>query len=80
MVFYTDSTMPDAVAEIIWKRNPSVDPHDLVPAGLANLRKRCSEFIEIGFSKLVVVPMDAAREKDGNSLTQLADSLLDLQT
>lgn len=80
MVFYTDSTMPDAVAEIISKRNPSLDPHDLVPAGLSNLRKRCSEFIEIGFSKLVVVPMDAAREKDGNSLTQLADSLLDLQT
>ncbi len=80
MVFYTDSRMDDAVAAMISKRNPSVDPHELVPQGLANLRKRCSEFIEIGFSKLVVVPMDAASEKEGSSLTDLAGAVLDLQT
>lgn len=80
MVFYTDSRMPDAVAAIISKRNPNVDPHELVPSGLENLRRRCAEFIEIGFSKLVVVPMDAAIGANGSSLTNLAAAVLDLQT
>ncbi len=80
MVFYTDSEMPDAVASLIAKRNPSLDPHALVPAGLDNLRRRCMEFIEIGFSKLVVVPMDAALDTQDSSLTNLASAVLDLQT
>lgn len=79
MVFYAHEPLPDAVAAMIASRDPDVDPGDLVPVGNAALRARCEAMIDVGFSKIVLVPF--ARIADWNAeLETQAQSLLNLQT
>lgn len=79
MVFYAHSRLPDAVATLIASRNPDVDPHELVPVGIAALRARCEEMIAVGFSKIVLVPFAAITNWEAELSTN-AEALLDLQT
>lgn len=82
MVFAADGPLPDPLAALIARRNPEVDPHVLIPAGLDRLRARCEEYIAVGFSKLVIVPLGSGPPGDdpGERLRGLADGLLDLET
>jgi len=53
-----------------------------VAVGPDHLRARLGEYITVGFSKLVVVPLDEPDAIDGwdAALGTIADATLDLQT
>jgi probable F420-dependent oxidoreductase len=78
MVFYTHDPLPDVLAEVITKRTPDVDPHDLVPCGWNAVRARCEEFVAVDISKLVLVPFGAIT--DWSAELRAGAELLDLQT
>lgn len=79
MVFYTHGDIPDALARVIEQRNAGVDPTDIVAAGLSAIRDRCEEYVEHGFSKLVLVPMEEP-EAWTDELEHLAADVLPMQT
>ena len=79
MVTYAHDEIPDALRQRLAAIRPEVDPADLVAVGLPALRARLSEFVAVGFSKLVLVPL---QEPDdwGRELDAVGDAVLDLQT
>jgi probable F420-dependent oxidoreductase len=79
MVFYTRSEIPDALAAAIAARNPGVDPHDLIHSGVPAVRKACERFVDVGFSKLVLVPFTLPASWD-DELAELAAEVLPIQT
>lgn len=83
MVFTAEAALPEALLPVLAARNPDVDPRVLIPIGLDALRSRCEEFVAVGFSKLVVVPMAASGDPGGDPTAHLgaiADAVLDLET
>jgi probable F420-dependent oxidoreductase len=82
MVFASADALPDEVLGLLARRNPDVDPRELIPVGLDALRARCEAFIAVGFSKLVVVPF--GRTEPGadpvDGIARIARSVLDLET
>ena len=79
MVFYTRDEIPDALAAAIASRNPGVDPHDLIHSGVPAVRKACERFVDVGFSKLVLVPFSHPPSWD-DELAELAAEVLPVQT
>lgn len=79
MVFYTRGEVPDAVVAAIAARNPQVDPSDLIHSGLPAVRKACERFVDVGFSKLVLVPFGHPPNWD-DELAELATEVLAVQT
>jgi probable F420-dependent oxidoreductase len=57
MVLYTHDAIPDGFAQAIRTRNPDVDVDDLVARGFAGVRALCERYVAVGFSKLVLVPL-----------------------
>ena len=57
MILYAPDELPEPVAALIASRSPEVDPRDLVPSNLDALEQRINEYVEVGFSKLVLVPL-----------------------
>jgi probable F420-dependent oxidoreductase len=49
--------VPDAFAQAIKSRNPDVDIDDLVARDRSGLHDLCARYIDVGFSKLVLVPL-----------------------
>jgi len=78
MVVYTHDEIPAVLTERLAVLRPGLDPADLVPVGLAALRDRLVEFIDVGFSKLVLVPLAEPDDWDVE-LDKLAAGVLDLQ-
>jgi probable F420-dependent oxidoreductase len=56
-----------------------IDPEQVVPVGMDGLRSLLERFLEVGFSKFVVRPLQHA-EGWRSELEVLADGVLDLQT
>jgi probable F420-dependent oxidoreductase len=79
MVLYTHDTIPDAFAQAIKTRNPDVAIDDLVARGWDDLRELCARYVDVGFSKLVLVPLSEPRDWD-DELAAGAATLLSLQT
>ena len=79
MVVYAHDEIPAALTERLAVLRPGLDPADLVPVGLAALRDRLVEFIDVDFSKLVLVPL-AEPDDWSAELEKLAAGVLDLQT
>jgi probable F420-dependent oxidoreductase len=79
MVLYTHDTTPDAFAQAIKTRNPDVAIDDLVARGWDDLRELCARYVDVGFSKLVLVPLSEPRDWD-DELAAGAATLLSLQT
>jgi hypothetical protein len=79
MVLYTHDTIPDAFAQAIKTRNPDVVIDDLVARGWDDLRELCARYVDVGFSKLVLVPLSEPRDWD-DELAAGAATLLSLQT
>ena len=70
--------VPEAYARTMAERR-GVDASEVVVTGLDALRDRLQEFVDVGFSKLVAVPVhEVASWPD--ELDTLADAVLDLQT
>jgi probable F420-dependent oxidoreductase len=57
----------------------ATDVRDLVPVGVAGLRRLIGRFVDVGFSKFVVRPL-IPPASFGDELKELADGVLDLQS
>lgn len=79
LVAYSETELPERLVRLLQARRPEADPSAVVPVGLDALRARLEEFVEHGFSKLVVVPTVAPREPQ-SALEELAEAILSLQT
>ena len=86
MVLHAREDVPDAVRQRLAALRPESEPGDLVAVGTDRLRTRLGDYIDVGFSKLVVVPLDEPMSAEGTTeswdraLGTLADAVLDLQT
>ena len=79
MLFYSHGALPDTVAALIASRNPDIDPNTLVPSTWDAVRRRIQEYVDVGFSKIVLVPFSAIDDWT-NELAAGQDAVLDLQT
>ncbi len=79
MVTYVHDEIPAALRERLAALRPGVDPEALVPVGLPAVRERLVAFTDVGFSKLVLVPL-AEPDEWRPELEALGDAVLDLQT
>ena len=79
LVPYTHGDLNAPTVELLKRRAPDSDPHDVVPVGWDGLRAQLERFIEVGASKFVPVlvgePQDWTTELKG-----VADAVLDLTT
>lgn len=70
--------LPDRLAALLAARSPGSDPADVVPSGHAGLKRHLERFVEVGFSKFVVVPVGEPSSWD-DELAALAAEVLPLQ-
>jgi probable F420-dependent oxidoreductase len=78
LVSYARTAIPEGYARARVLRT-GIDAAAVIPVGLDALRMRLDEFLAVGFSKLVVVPVEPPESWD-RELDDLADTVLDLQT
>jgi probable F420-dependent oxidoreductase len=57
MIIYSAGPLPPPVKALLATRAGEVDPADLVPGSLDALERRISEYVDVGISKLVLVPL-----------------------
>ncbi len=79
MVLYSHEELPEAFLQVVRSRNPDVDPTELVPRGWPSVRELCERFVEVGFSKLVLVPLTEPKSWDAE-LAAGAEAILPIQT
>lgn len=79
MVFYSDGLVPEPIQKLIAARAPDIDPTKLVPGNLDALVRRLHEYIAVGFSKLVLVPLHSPKDWSAE-LEPLAQHLPPMQT
>ncbi len=77
MVFYARTEVPEPYASMVGARL-GFDPGDVIVVGIPALRERLEDYLAVGFSKLVLVPVQEA-ESWRAEVEELADGLLDLQ-
>jgi probable F420-dependent oxidoreductase len=78
LVPYAHGPLPDAAVDRIRRRAPDVEPADVIPIGLDGLRTSVQRFVEVGFSKFVVVPVIEPADWE-DEIAGVADALLSLQ-
>jgi probable F420-dependent oxidoreductase len=79
MVTYTHDEVPEALRSRLAAIRPDADPDDLFNVGLPALRRRLVEYVEVGYSKLVLVSL--VEPDDWHvELERVAEAVLDLQT
>jgi probable F420-dependent oxidoreductase len=79
MVLYSHDEIPEPFAQVMRSRNPDVDPSELVPRGWPAVREACERYIDVGFTKLVLVPLSEPKDWD-RELSAAAPEVLPLQT
>jgi probable F420-dependent oxidoreductase len=79
LVIYVRDEIPELLAAGVKTRRPDVEPSDLVAVGLPALRTRLEQFLEHGFSKLVIVPAHNPSSWAAE-LDDVAREILPLQT
>ena len=77
LVPYSDDGLPAAVVAALRKRRPDAEPTDIVPTKAA-LRAHVEAFVDVGFSKFVLVPVAEPASWD-DELAAVADAVLSLQ-
>jgi probable F420-dependent oxidoreductase len=78
LVLYTRGGLPDALAQVVASRRPELDPREVVPDGVAGLRRQLERFIAVGASKFVVVPLADPADWDAE-LDELASEVKSLE-
>ncbi len=78
LVLYTGGRVPDRLAELVSRRRPGVAIDDLVAAGPEGVRRTLERFVDVGFSKFVVVPVGDPPDWTAE-LEALAGAVLPLQ-
>ena len=68
-----------SLVEAIRARTPGTDPSEVVAVGWDGVRRRCAAYVEVGFSKLVLVPVHEPPDWDAE-LATAAEAVLGLQT
>ena len=79
LVVYTRGELPEAIAGVVAARKPELDPREVVPQGIAGLRRQLERFVAVGASKFVVVPLADPDDWDAE-LGELAETVLPLET
>jgi hypothetical protein len=64
MVFYGRTEVPEPYASMVGARL-GFDPGDVIVVGIPALRDRLEEYLAVGFSKLVLVPVQEAESWRG---------------
>lgn len=78
LVLYAGGEVPDRLVAAVAKRRPDADLADLVAADHRGLRTTLERFVEVGFSKFVVVPVGEPPSWT-DELATLAEAVLPLQ-
>jgi probable F420-dependent oxidoreductase len=79
LIAYTDGVVPDIVAAAIAARRPDLaDPTAVIASGHDGLRTRIEQFIAVGSSKFVAIPLSEPADWD-TELESVAGAVLDLQ-
>ena len=79
MVVYAHDEIPTALRERLAVLRPELDARELVPVGLPAVRERLAAFVDVGFSKLVLVPL-AEPDDWHHELGRVGAAVLELQT
>jgi probable F420-dependent oxidoreductase len=58
LILYARHAVPERLLRQIERRRPGIDPSELVPVGLAAARQAAERFIDGGFSKFVLYPVN----------------------
>lgn len=56
LVVYHQGPLPDRLVALLAARQPDLDPAEVVPAGHAAIAAHLRRFVDVGFSKFVLVP------------------------
>ncbi len=78
LIAYAVGEVPDTLLALLARRRPDLDPSDIVPMGMAQLRDRIDAFVEVGFSKFVVLPVGEPEDWSAH-LDEVAAEILPLQ-
>jgi len=78
LVTYARTGIPDRVAALLAHRRPELDPRDVIPVGVDALRTRLEDFVAVGASKFVVIPLEEPAAWD-DELAEVADAVLPLE-
>jgi probable F420-dependent oxidoreductase len=79
LVPYTLGEIPERFRAFLETRKPGVDPESVVASGIPAIADLVSRFVDVGFSKFVLVPVFPTEDLRGE-LEQLAKEVLPLQT
>lgn len=79
IVAYSHAELPAATLSALAARSPDVDPAEIVAVGHGGLRRRCEDYIGVGFAKLVPVCLSPVEDWRAE-LEAVGSALLDLQT
>jgi probable F420-dependent oxidoreductase len=78
LIIYGRTDIPDRLVQIIGARRPDTEPSELVPVGGPAIAKAVTRFVDVGFSKFVLIPAQPVTSWD-TELEQLAADVLPLQ-
>jgi alkanesulfonate monooxygenase SsuD/methylene tetrahydromethanopterin reductase-like flavin-dependent oxidoreductase (luciferase family) len=82
LIPYSFGEVPEALLQLLAKRRPDLDDvTQLVPNSWESLAALIQQFIDIGTSKFVVLPIDEPRSADQwtSHIAEAADALLHLE-
>ncbi|HVM08611.1 MAG TPA: TIGR03854 family LLM class F420-dependent oxidoreductase [Acidimicrobiales bacterium] len=70
--------LPERLAQLVTLRRPDTDPSEVIPSGTVELRRQLERFVDVGFSKFVVVPAGDPPSWD-DEIADLAADVLPIQ-
>jgi probable F420-dependent oxidoreductase len=79
LIPYATTELSEAYITASRARRPDLDPTDIVPIGIEPLRLKIRQFIDVGASKFVLIPVNEPEDWD-RELQHIAAELLPLQT
>lgn len=79
LIAYAHGEVPAALAAFVRRRRPELDPTDVIPVGIDALAARIEQFVAVGASKFVVLPL-VEPDEWRPELDLLAERILPLQT
>jgi probable F420-dependent oxidoreductase len=78
LIPYCDGELPPQIVDLVQRRRPELDARQVIPTR-AELPRLISEFVAVGASKFVIVPLVGDADPD-RELGELADALRPLET
>ena len=76
---FVHGALPDRFADRLRRRQPNLDPAEVVASGIAGLADRLRAFVDAGATKFVVFPLDEPGDWH-TTINEVADECLPLQT